>query len=163
MVKQRTPLRAHVASHRVHVDGLYSRAAAYQPPAGTATHLDQLLADVHLVVRLAERLRHALDAHATTSINRQLAVKVIRRKAASPPHADDSIVFARLRQCAPHLVHSNRHLYRTSSAPSRLEYINCQTCLGMSWAGPLHFTPSKLPLCARGSGAPSNTGFLGPT
>jgi len=32
-------------------------------------------------------------------------------KAASPTHTDGSIVFARLRQCAPHLVYHNRHTH----------------------------------------------------
>ena len=32
-------------------------------------------------------------------------VTVIWHKASSPPHTDNSVVFARRRQCAPHLVH----------------------------------------------------------
>ena len=42
-------------------------------------------------------------------------VEVIRHQAASLPHMDGSV--ARLRQCAPHLVHSNRHLHHAGAAP----------------------------------------------
>jgi len=33
-------------------------------------------------------------------------VKLICQKAALPPHIDSSLVFARCRQCAPHLIHA---------------------------------------------------------
>jgi len=43
----------------------------------------------------------------------------VDKKAASPPHIDDSMVFVRLRQCVPHLIHGSlgrahwRHLANT--------------------------------------------------
>jgi len=55
-------------------------------------------------------------------------VKVLWHKAASPPHMDGSVVFARLCQCAPHLVHTNWHPQHTSAAP-------CWVALSISTAG----------------------------
>jgi len=49
-------------------------------------------------------------------------VTVISRKAASMPHTAGSIVFARLHQCASHLVHCNRHPHRTGYAPCRVAF-----------------------------------------
>jgi len=34
-------------------------------------------------------------------------VKVMCHKVASPPHTDGSVVFVRLRQCTPHLIHGS--------------------------------------------------------
>jgi len=51
-----------------------------------------------------------------TKTNWNKVVKVIWRKAASPPHTDGSVVFTRWRQCAPHLVHPNRYPHRSDSA-----------------------------------------------
>jgi len=57
------------------------------------------------------------------------AVKVIWHKAASLPHTDGLIVFARCRQCATHLVvHFNQHRHRTGAAP-------CWVALCISTAG----------------------------
>jgi len=66
--------------------------------------------------------------------NKEQVVRVISYKAAS--YTDGSIVFVRLRQCAPHhLVHLNRHPHRTDAAsPSHFEYIDRRTCPGMTWA-----------------------------
>jgi len=44
-------------------------------------------------------IQHYVQQTKTTS---KQVVKVICQKAASPPHIDSSIVFVRLRQCAPH-------------------------------------------------------------
>jgi len=64
-----------------------------------------------------------------------------------PPRMDGSVVFARLRQYAHHLVHPIRHPqsapYRFCPLLSRFEYIDCQTCTGMSWAG--HLSPENCP------------------
>jgi len=48
---------------------------------------------------------------------RKQVVKVIRHKAVAPLHTDGSVIFVRWRQCAPHLVHPNRHPHRTDAAP----------------------------------------------
>jgi len=71
--------------------------------------------------------------------------RLIWHKAASPPHSDGSVVLARLRQCAPHLVHP-----QSASAPylfcpllSRFEYIDCRIYPGMSW--PVPFRPQNCP------------------
>jgi len=92
--------------------------------------------------------------------NAQQMVKVIWHKATSPPHTDSSIVFARLCQCVPHLVHPSQHPYHTGAAPcwaalsiSNIRHV--QVCPAAS--------PSKLPLHARGSGPPANTWFPGST
>jgi len=79
--------------------------------------------------------------HAEHGNEDKQVVKVICHKAASQPHTDGSIVFARWRQCTPHLVHPNRHLHRTDAAPWVYRPPDMS---GMSWAGP--FSPSKLPL-----------------
>jgi len=67
-------------------------------------------------------------------------------------HTDVSVVFARWHQCAAHLVRPSQHPQRTRSAPllSRFEYIDRQTCPGMSWAGP--FSPPELLLHVWGTG-----------
>ena len=64
-------------------------------------------------------------------------VKVIWHKAASPPHTDGSIVFARRRQCAPHLVHQiGIHTVPVMILLNRVEYIDRRTHpAGMSWTG----------------------------
>ena len=77
-------------------------------------------------------------------------VKVICHKAASRPHTDGSVVFARFRQCTPQLVHSNRQ--QRSEALIHFEYIDRQICPVMTWAGP--FWPRKLPFHALGSELP---------
>jgi len=48
-------------------------------------------------------------------------------KATSPPHTNGSIVFARLCQCAPHLVHPNLHLHHTGAA------LNCFQWEDLMW------------------------------
>ena len=91
-------------------------------------------------------------------------VKVMRHKAASPPYKDDSIVFARLLQCAPDLVRLNRHLHRTGTAVLPDELIDRPTCPSMSCAGP--FSLSKLSLHvwgARGLNYHLIHGYLGPS
>ena len=45
-------------------------------------------------------------------------VKVIWHKAASPPHTDHSIVFARWRQCASHLIHGSSCQHESESQTS---------------------------------------------
>jgi len=57
----------------------------------------------------------------------QQVVKVVRHKA-SQPHADGSVVFARWRQCAFHLVNPNRHPQRTGAT-------FCWVALSISTAG----------------------------
>ena len=78
-------------------------------------------------------------------------IKDIWHKAASPPHTDGSVVFARLRQCTPNLVHPNRHPHRgvLRTLLSRLESIDSRACPGMSWVDP--FSTSKLSLHVWGS------------
>ena len=89
-------------------------------------------------------------------------VKLIWHKATSPPHTDGSVVFATLRQCAPHLLHPNRHPHRTGSAP-------CWVALSISNAGhvrgcpePAHFRPQNYPFTCGDLDSHSNTRFLGP-
>ena len=61
------------------------------------------------------------------------------------------IVFARWRQCAPHLVHPNVPApYRFRPMLSRFEYVDRRTRPGTSWAGP--FSSSKLSLHMLGTG-----------
>jgi len=43
------------------------------------------------------------------------AVKVICKKAASPPHMNGSIVFVRWRQCAPHLIRASLNPFQSTS------------------------------------------------
>jgi len=47
--------------------------------------------------------RHVSFVNKTASKNVEQVVKVIWLKAASPPHMDGSVVFARWRQCASHI------------------------------------------------------------
>jgi len=52
-------------------------------------------------------------------------VKIIRLKAASPPHTDSSVVFARLHQCDPFQTH------QSAFAPCRCWPLLCRrTCPG---------------------------------
>jgi len=86
-------------------------------------------------------------------------VKVIWHKAASLPHMDDSLVFARWRQCAPRST-PNWHPHRCFSLLSRVASIDSLICPDMFWADP--FSPSKLPLHVWGSGLYLIHGSLGP-
>jgi len=85
-------------------------------------------------------------------------VKVIWHKAASPPHTEGSIVFARRRQCAPHLVHQTGiHTVPVMILLNRIEYIDRRTHpAGMSWTG--QFFALKI-----ASASTSDTWFPGPT
>jgi len=90
---------------------------------------------------------------------RKQVVKVIWHKAASPPHTDGSDVFARLCQCAPHLVHHNRHRYSTGAAP-------CWITLSISTVGHIRHVldwPLFALLSHVGIWTPSNTWRLGST
>jgi len=91
-------------------------------------------------------------------------VKVIWHKAASLPHTDSPVVFARLRQYAPHLLHPDRHPHHIGAASAESlwvgPYIDHRTCLGMSWAS--LFSPSKLTIHVLGSELPLIHGSLGP-
>ena len=53
-----------------------------------------------VIVRV-ESLQHSMLRTCNFYNNSEQVVKVIWEKAASPPHMDSSIVFARCRQCAP--------------------------------------------------------------
>jgi len=94
--------------------------------------------------------------------NREQVVKVMWHKAALPPQTDGSTAFARWRQCAPHLVHANRHPHCTGSAPCRDALSTSTVRHAWAWPRQAHF-PSKLSLHVWGSGPLSNTWFLGPT
>jgi len=81
-------------------------------------------------------------------------------KGRMPPHMDSSVVFARLHQCAPHLIVLCRRTESTSQTPSRLvqpfyrvhgrEYIYKELYLF-----PLKIAPSHRGICT-----PSNAWFL---
>jgi len=86
-------------------------------------------------------------------------VKVIWHKAPSPPHKDSSIVFARLRQRAPHLVHPI-DINRTVPVLPPSESLWVYRPPGMSRASHFAF---KIALHVWGSGSQSHTWFLGPT
>ena len=91
-------------------------------------------------------------------------VKVIWHKAASLPHTNGSVVFARLRQCAPHLVHQSASASYRWVLPSSCWVVlristarHVPTCPGMCWAG---HSPSKLPLHMWWSGPYLIHGYL---
>ena len=113
-----------------------------------------------LISRLWQRTNTTVHGKWYTTCNlpvTQLAVKVIWRTATLLLQTDDSVVFARWRQCAPHLVHHNR--YRFWPLLSCFEYIDRWTCPGMTWNS--HFSPQNCPLTC--VDLESNTWFLGPT
>ena len=88
----------------------------------------------------------------------------LTKKAASLPHMDGSMVFARLCQCAPHLIHAA--LAHSSPQPERhLDQFShfCTThdsVIGHARACPFLW---KLHLCMEQSRPHLNTWFLGPT
>jgi len=63
------------------------------------------------------------------------------------PHTDGSVVFARLRECASHHLHPNRHLHCTGSAPEHVR----------SSSGPAPFRLKILPLHVWESGPTSGS------
>jgi len=63
-------------------------------------------------------------------------IKVVWHKAASLPHTDGSIVFARWRQCATHLLHPNRYPHRTNVLPLCWVPLSISTT-GHVWACPV--------------------------
>jgi len=75
---------------------------------------------------------------------------------------DGSVIFARLCQCTPALIHPNLHPHRIIAALllSHFQYIDCWTFLDMSWAG--HLPPRNCPF-VWGFEPQSNRCFLGPT
>jgi len=113
--------------------------------------------------------------------------QVIDKKAALPPHVDGSVVFTRLCQCAPHLIHASCTASRLVQPLLNSSQQCRRACLGMSfplkivpsyeaiwtpsntWFFRYPYTlewatyPSKLPLPMERCGPPSNTWFLGPT
>jgi len=80
-----------------------------------------------------------------------------------PQQKDSSVVFARLRQCAPHLIHA--FLAHPSPHPKHFDGLSPSAQLTTKshivYNRP-SFLPSKLPL-RTGIWTPSNTKFLGPT
>jgi len=87
-------------------------------------------------------------------------VKVIWQKAALPPHTDGSVVFARLRQCAPHLIHFS--LTSQIASPSVKPFLHSsREKVPILYNGPPLF-PFKIAHLQWGSGHPSNTWFSGP-
>jgi len=82
----------------------------------------------------------------------QQVVKLISHKVALQQHMDGSVIFTRLRQCAPK---SASALYWWCPLLSRFKCINHQTC-----PGPAPLSSSKLFIHMWGSGPPSNTWFL---
>jgi len=81
----------------------------------------------------------------SSEVNWKQVVKVIWRKAASP-HMDVSVVFAKFRQCVPHLIHvslgppeSTPHDPNGISIGSAVLHSSCT----LQWATPFH---SKLPI-----------------
>jgi len=98
---------------------------------------------------------------------KQQVVSVIWQQAASPPHMDGSMIFARWRQCTLHLIHAS---FGPPESKSRTASRSVQPLLHRSWQsvpilhnGPPYLFPSELPHPMEGSGPPSNTWFLGPT
>jgi len=90
--------------------------------------------------------------------NSKQVVGVIWHKAASPPHTDGSILFARWHQCAKHLVHPIGICTILVLPTAELIWVyRLLDRLSMS------FLPLKLPLREWRSGPLSNTCFLGPT
>jgi len=94
-------------------------------------------------------------------------VKVIWHDAASPPHTAYSVVFARLRQCAPPAPYETCSLGPPESIP-QTESRSVQQFLHSSWQkvpilynGP-PLSPSKLPLRMVVSGPHLIHGFFGP-
>ena len=90
-------------------------------------------------------------------------VKVIWQQAASPPHMDGSMILARLRQCAPHLIHVSFGLPESKSQTAfRLVQPFLHTVHSRE---SLYFTTRrtfslKITIPMGGSGSLSNTGFL---
>jgi len=92
----------------------------------------------------------------------QQVVKVIWYKAASPTNMDGSLIFARWRQCAPHLVQPNWHPHRTGSAPAESLWVYQLPARHVRYVLSQPLSPSKLPLQCVGISTPSNTRFLDP-
>ena len=100
------------------------------------------------VPRALNKVSRSDVGHRTSTV-----LKVIWYKAASAQQADGSVVFARLRKCAPYLVHPNRHPHRTGSAP-------CWVALSISTAG--HIRPCLAPASFRPHDCPFTCGALDP-
>jgi len=79
--------------------------------------------------------------------------RLIGHQAASLPHTDGSIVFARWRQCVPHLILPNRHPHRTGCAP-------CWVALSISTPGHVRACPEPAPF--RPENCPFRCGNLDP-
>jgi len=92
--------------------------------------------------------------------NEQL-VKVIWQQAASPPHMDGSVVVARWRQCAPHLIHVHASFGPVESKPQTASWSLQPFLHSALWTCSGMFFPLKLPL-RMGIWTPSNNAFLGP-
>ena len=82
-------------------------------------------------------------------------VKVIRQKAALPPHMDGSVVFVSWRQCAPNLTYvslppSRDHTPNGISIGSAVfAQLTAQSPYTLQWAD---FSHSELPISIGGSG-----------
>jgi len=87
------------------------------------------------------------------------------KKAASPLHVHGRTVFARWRQCAPHLTHASLGPTK-STAKRHLKWFS-HFCAAHGSAFQYftmnHLYPLKIARSHMGSGPPSNTWFLGPT
>jgi len=86
-------------------------------------------------------------------------------KATLPPHTDGSVIFARWRQCAPHLIHGSLNPPNSESQTTSRSVQSFCTAHGrkshMLYNG-LSFPPSKL-LLRMGISPSSNVWLLGPT
>jgi len=96
---------------------------------------------------------------------KEQVVKVIWQNASLPPHTDGPTVFARRRQCAPHVTHA---FLGPSESTTQTASWTVQPCLHNSRQSVVRHAracpfPSKLPLRMGRSGPPSNTWFLEPT
>jgi len=84
------------------------------------------------------------------------------KKAALPPHMDGSIIFARWRQCAPHLKHASldppQFTPQTTSGSVQLFLHSARQRVPILYNGPL-LPPQNCPF-PWGSRPPSNTWFL---
>jgi len=105
-------------------------------------------------------IMHAI-LHSKTAIHVAMpkqAAKVIWRKATTLPHMNSSVEFARLRQCAPHLIHASLGLTEsTSQIESRLVLPFCRA------HGRVPILYIGLPLCTGDLDLHIIHGYLGPT
>jgi len=93
-------------------------------------------------------------------ITSKLIVKVIWRKAASPPHTERSVVFARWTQCASMWTHLSQHSKRHLDRFSRLRRAHRSAYLYFTTGS--RFSPQNFPF-PWGICTPSNTWLLGHT